>query len=256
MKLGFEETQAAYDSGSQSARAWTERWVRDQLYCPNCGNQKLNPFPANSPVADFFCASCNDEYELKAQKSGFGHKVLDGAYSKKCERLAADNNPSLLLMNYNLKQLSVVNLLVVPKQFFVREIIEERKPLASTARRAGWIGSHILLNNIPEIGKIFIIRDGEIQPKELVLAEWKRTLFLRDESVQARGWLLEVMKCIETLGRSECRLEDVYAFENHLSQIYPGNRNIRPKIRQQLQFLRDRGYLEFAARGNYRLRYS
>jgi type II restriction enzyme len=68
--------------------------------------------------------------------------------------------------------------------------------------------------------------------------------------------LLEVMKCIETLGRSEFRLEDVYAFENHLSQIYPGNRNIRPKIRQQLQFLRDRGYLEFAARGNYRLRYS
>ena len=241
MKLGFEETQLAYDSGSQSARAWTERWVKDQLYCPNCGNQKLNPLPANSPVADFFCTSCNDEYELKAQKSGFGHKVLDGAYSKKCERLSADNNPSLVLMNYDLKKLSVVNLLVIPKQFFVREIIEERKPLASTSRRPGWIGSLILLSKIPNTGKIFIIRNGEIQPKESVLAEWKKTLFLRSESMKARGWLLEVMKCIEKLGRREFQLEDVYAFENHLSQIYPENRNIRPKIRQQLQFLRDRG---------------
>ena len=51
-----------------------------------------------------------------------------------CERLAATNNPNLMLMNYDLAQLSVVNLFVVPKHFFVREIIEERKPLAVSAR--------------------------------------------------------------------------------------------------------------------------
>ena len=27
MKLGFEEAQTSYTSGSQSARAWTEAWV-------------------------------------------------------------------------------------------------------------------------------------------------------------------------------------------------------------------------------------
>ncbi|SRR6266436_6271728 len=37
--------------------------------------------------------------------------------------------------------LAVGNLFIVPKHFFVREIIEERKPLAVTARRAGWVGS-------------------------------------------------------------------------------------------------------------------
>ena len=31
-------------------------------------------------------------------------------------------------MNYDLKSLAVVNLFIVPKHFFVREIIEERKP--------------------------------------------------------------------------------------------------------------------------------
>jgi type II restriction enzyme len=39
-----------------------------------------------------------------------------------------------------------------------------------------------------------------------------------------------------------------------LSQIYPNNRHVRQKIRQQLQVLRDHRYLDFVSRGNYRLR--
>jgi hypothetical protein len=54
MKLGFEEAQTPYKSGSQSARAWTEKWVHNWVYCPNCGSPKINTFPNNSPVADFF----------------------------------------------------------------------------------------------------------------------------------------------------------------------------------------------------------
>lgn len=256
MKLGFEETQSPYSSGSQSARAWTERWVRDWVYCPNCGNQKINPFPNNSPVADFLCNSCSEEFELKSQKSAFGRKVLDGAYDRKCERLVASNNPNLFLLNYDLKRLSVVNLLIVPKHFFVPEIIEKRKPLAATARRAGWIGSNILLGQIPDAGKIYILKNGVPQPKDAVLAEWQKTLFLRSEPLEARGWLIEVMKCIESIGRREFEIEDVYAFDEHLGRLYPGNQNVRPKIRQQLQYLRDRGYLDFVRRGQYRLRSS
>ncbi len=256
MKLGFEESQIAYSSGSQSARVWTERWVRDWVYCPNCGSAKVNAFPNNSPVADFFCKSCNEEYELKSQKSQFGSKVLDGAFRTKCERLAANNNPSLFLLNYDLKQRQVVNFLVVPKHFFVREIIEARRPLRPTARRAGWIGSHIRLDRVPASGKIYLVRDGLLQPKELVLSQWTKTLFLRDAGLEARGWLIEVMKCVEALGRQEFSLDEVYAFESKLSGIYPGNNNVRPKIRQQLQVLRDKGYLDFVSRGSYRLRTS
>jgi hypothetical protein len=62
------------------------------------------------------------------------------------------------------------------------------------------------------------------------------------------------MKCVEAIGKRDFQIEDVYGFEERLSQLYPGNRNVRPKIRQQLQFLRDRGYLEFLSRGYYRLR--
>lgn len=254
MKLGFEESQAPYSSGSQNARAWTERWVKDQLYCPNCGNARISQFPANRPVADFICPACSEEFELKSQKTSFGAKVVDGAFRTMCERLAASNNPNLLLLNYDLANLSVKNAFVVPKHFFVREIIEERKPLADTARRAGWIGCNILLSRVPRSGKIFYVRDGRTQSKEAVLAEWKRTLFLRDKAEEARGWLVEIIKCIELIGKNEFELDDIYRFESQLSRLYPNNRHVKQKIRQQLQVLRDHGYLDFVSRGYYRLR--
>jgi type II restriction enzyme len=205
-------------------------------------------------VADFFCPSCSEEYELKSQKTKFGAKIVDGAFRTMIERLSSNNNPNLLLLNYDLVKLSVVNALIVPKHFFVQEIIEKRKPLALTARRAGWVGCNILLNQIPESGKIFFVRNGVPEPKAMVLAKWQKTLFLREESVGARGWLVEVMRCVESIGKREFDLNEVYKFEDQLSAVYPNNRHVKQKIRQQLQFLRDRGYLDFVSPGRYRLR--
>lgn len=253
MKLGFEDEPVPFEGPTQKARFWTEAWVKNQVFCPNCGAINITKYENNRPVADFYCASCREDYELKSQKTAFGPRIVDGAYRTMCERLAASDNPNLMLMNYDIKSLSVENLYVVPKHFFVRGIIEERKPLAATARRAGWVGCNILLNQIPDSGKIFFVRNGEALDKASVLDKWRQTLFLRGENVEARGWLVEVMKCVETIGRPEFNLDDVYAYEKRLSQIYPDNHNVRPKIRQQLQVLRDNGYLQFVSRGSYRL---
>jgi type II restriction enzyme len=190
---------------------------------------------------------------LKSQKSKIGAKVVDGAYETMCARLTESNNPNFCLMKYDRSELTVTDLLVVPKQFFVREVIEERRPLAPTARRAGWKGCNILLDRIPPSGKIFIVRNGQVADKDAVLADWRRTLFLREARPEARGWMIEVMKCVESIGRQEFRLDEVYAFERQLSLIYPNNQNVRPKIRQQLQVLRDHGYLDFVGGGRYRL---
>jgi hypothetical protein len=254
MKLGFEEAQAKYTSGSQRARIWTEQWVSDWIYCPNCGHPKITQFPANLPVADFYCTACNDQHELKSQKKSFGPKLADGAYSTKCQRLISSSNPNLLLLNYDLAGASVRNVCVVPKHFFALDIIERRKPLALTARRAGWVGSNILLSRIPESGRIYVVRNGTLVPKQTVLASWKRTLFLREQDADTRGWLIEVMKCLEMIDVTEFDIGAVYAFENYLGNIYPNNNNVRAKIRQQLQLLRDNGYLDFVSRGRYRLR--
>jgi type II restriction enzyme len=84
--------------------------------------------------------------------------------------------------------------------------------------------------------------------------EWRKTLFLRGEKeLSVKGWLLDIMGCVEKLGIKEFSLDDVYGFENALSKKHPDNHHIKAKIRQQLQFLRDKGYLEFVERGRYRL---
>jgi hypothetical protein len=76
MKLGFEETQTPYTSGSQSARAWTEQWVHNQVYCPNCGSAKIDIFPNNSPVADFFAQIARKNTSLKARRSHSATRYL------------------------------------------------------------------------------------------------------------------------------------------------------------------------------------
>lgn len=253
--LGFEEASTVFESATQNARVWTEQWAAAWLFCPNCGADRVSRFAGNRQVADFFCGVCAEEYELKSSKSRFGRKVVDGAFRSMCDRLTASNNPSLILMNYDLARFGVTNLFFIPKQFFIREIIEERKPLAPTARRAGWIGCNILVGDIPEAGKVFLVRDRERVPKADVLEKWRSTLFLKEEGLAARGWLIEVMKCVDLIGRPEFTLDDVYGKEDRLHRLYPGNRHVRPKIRQQLQVLRDRGYLDFVGRGRYRLRF-
>ncbi len=52
--------------------------------------------------------------------------------------------------------------------------------------------------------------------------------------------------------RPEFSLDDVYAHEATLAALYPDNRNVRPKIRQQLQVVRDWGWLAFNGRGTRR----
>lgn len=255
MKLTFDTKLAeGYKSPSQRARVLTEAWVNNSVFCPNCGHVDLEKYRHNKPVGDFYCINCREDYELKSKQSTIGAKIVDGAYRTMLERLTSSNNPNFFLLSYDLHKLEVLNFLVIPKHFFVPEIIEKRKPLATTARRAGWIGCNIILQSIPQTGKIFFVKNKQIEPKGKVLAGWQKTLFLREEKeVTAKSWLLDIMRSIEKLGKQEFTLDDIYAFENELSKLHPENKHIKDKIRQQLQVLRDKGYLEFVSRGNYQL---
>lgn len=253
MKLELSEPSKSYVSGSQTARDITEAWVASTMFCPNCGHSKLNQFTANLPVADFFCSSCQDQFELKSQKKEFGNKVVDGAYLTKIQRLQSNTSPNLILLKYEAQAATVGSVVVVPKRFFVELIVERRKPLAPTARRAGWVGSNILIGLVPAAGRIQIVKDGVSRPREAILTEWQKTAFLDNQTQSAKGWLVDVMSCVDRLSANGFSLDDVYRFEAYLSGLYPENNNVRPKIRQQLQVLRDNGYLEFLGGGHYRL---
>ena len=66
------------------------------------------------------------------------------------------------------------------------------------------------------------------------------------------GWKLEVFNCLESIENRIFDLNEAYEFEDVLSGKHPDNRNIKDKIRQQLQYLRDLGLIEFKERGVYR----
>lgn len=250
----FFDTKIAdkYTSLSQKIRVLTEDWVYKQSYCPNCGHIDIGKYKNSKPVADFFCSNCKEDYELKSKKDVIGTKIVDGAYRTMIERLQSANNPNFFLLNYDLRDFSVLNFFVIPKHFFIPDIIIKRNQ--GIKDRPDYIMCSIDLTRIPRSGKIFYVENKQIAPKESVIKNWRQTLFLREEKeIKAKGWLLDVMMCLDKLGRKNFSLGDVYAFESELSKKHVENRHVKDKIRQQLQVLRDKGYLEFLDKGKYRL---
>lgn len=253
MDLKFDLSLAdKYKSKSKIVRVLTEKWVSNNIYCPSCGNQKLNDFANNSPVADFHCLICKAEYELKSKKNSFTTRIVDGAYSTMIKRINSENNPNFFFLNYSNTNFEVRNFLVIPKHYFVNDIVEKRKPLSQTARRAGWIGCNILLQSIPNSGKIFLVKDGELIKKETVINNWSKTAFLANRKKENRGWTIEIMKLIDKIPAQNFELSDVYKFEKYLQVKFPNNKFIKDKIRQQLQVLRDKEIIEFKGNGRYR----
>ncbi len=180
--------------------------------------------------------------------------MTNSAYKPKIEAIRAGTIPNFLFLQYDLEMLRISNLFVVPKHFMSQSIIEQRKPLSERARRRGWVGSNILLGNLPADAQIPIVEDRYEVPKATVRDSWNRFLFLREQSVYSRGWLADVLACVRQLGQETFTLADVYTFDGQLAKLHPRNRHIRPKIRQQLQVLRDYGIVEFLGKGVYRIR--
>ena len=254
MNLHFNQSLAKnYKSPSQIIRVLSEDWVASHSYCPNCNTQPLAEFTNNQPVADFYCSKCNEEYELKSKKAKLSNIINDGAYDTMIERINSDNNPNFFFLTYS-AQLSVNNFLIIPKQFFKSDMIVKRKPLSVTAKRAGWVGCNIDLRQVPESGKVFLVKNQQVIPRNNVTEQFQKTLFLRKQSTASRGWTLDVWQCIDRLEYS-FSLNQVYAFADLLKLKHPDNHHIKDKIRQQLQMLRDRGIIEFLGRGHYRKLY-
>jgi type II restriction enzyme len=248
------EIAKSYSSSAQRIRVMTEEWVNRSAFCPNCGSV-LSQFGNNKPVADFFCGNCLEEYELKSKNGNVGKKIVNGAYTTMIQRLESDNNPNFFFLTYDKSTLGIRNFLTIPKYFFVPSIIEKRKALASTARRAGWVGCNIDVSNVPDLGKIFFVQNGIVRNKDEVLDKWSKTGFVKStNNIEAKGWLLDVLVCVERIKKQEFSLDEVYAFEGYMKAKHPENNNVRAKIRQQLQYLRDKGVIEFMGRGQYRMK--
>ena len=241
-----------YHSTSQASRVLTETWFENNMFCPRCGNLHIKHFENNRPVADFYCPHCNSEYELKSKRSKLDNKINDGAYNTMIRRITENNNPDLFCMRYEKVYNKVIDLLLIPKYFFTPTIIERRKPLSENARRAGWVGCNILIKEVPEQAKIHIIKNSTVNSIDDIVKQVQKcdTLFTKD--ISARGWLLDILNCVNALHTQEFSLNEIYGFEKELSLKHPDNNNIQAKIRQQLQLLRDKNFIMFLGNGKYK----
>ena len=108
---------------------------------------------------------------------------------------------------------------------------------------------HITGLSATDVANFFI---DTIENKNEIVDNWNKTIFLKEnKNLDSRGWLLDIMKCIEKMDKKDFSLSEIYQFENYLGLKHPNNNNIQAKIRQQLQVLRDKEFLKFTTRGKY-----
>jgi type II restriction enzyme len=168
--------------------------------------------------------------------------------------VCSDSAPHFVLLEYEPEKWRVSNLLVIPCFAIPKSAVEKRKPLSSTAQRPGWVGCNIVLTNVPQEARVPVITDGVPHSPSEVRRRFRHLHPLADLPVEQRGWTLDVLTTVQSLGEQTFSLDDVYAKERELARMHPGNRHVRDKIRQQLQVLRDKGLVEFLGRGEYRMR--
>jgi len=246
-------TKAAqgYKSASQKARVITEAWTLANIYCPACASNSLDKTKPGTEAVDFFCSRCDSQFQLKAMSKPIGRKIVDAAYDSMIRAILQDRLPHFFFLSYDNIRLIVTDLLLIPNFCLSKSAIERRKPLKTTARRAGWVGCNILLDSVPPEGRIQVIDSGNIISRSSVRESFHNVQPLKDISARTRGWTLDMLTVLRSLAKPEFTIDEAYAFEKVLSQKHPENRHVRAKIRQQLQILRDLGYLKFLKRGYY-----
>jgi type II restriction enzyme len=259
-----------YTSLSQRARVVSEAWGEENLYCSNCPSPHLRRLPTNTPALDFECPKCEASYQLKSQNHRFSSRINDAAYDKMRAAIMERRTPNILALHYDLTGWTVQNLIVVPSFAFSLSCLEKRNALRSSAERARWVGCNILLVNIPLDARIPLVTEGSPKSPAWVREQYALLRPLTKAKHDARGWTLDVLNIVRRLQEwrrgaadyrkgtpwrapTEFTLADVYAFAGELARLHPQNKNIEPKIRQQLQILRNMGLVEFLGRGSYRV---
>ena len=100
------------------------------------------------------------------------------------------------------------------------------------------------MKNIPSTAKIPIVINGKSVSKDIVVTQYNKVFTLQTKSVESRGWIMDILNLVERMNES-FSLNQIYSFADELKLKHPYNNHIKDKIRQQLQVLRDKGFLEF-----------
>ena len=219
---------------------------------------RVVPEPTNTPVRDYRCPECGAIYQLKSRNGRFGRSVSNSAYESKLAAIKSGTVPHYAFLSYSESAWTVDTLFVIPGHFVSLSVIQRRNPLRPNARRAGWVGSNLLLGQLPSEARVSVVENGTCRDPAEVRRDWNAFDFLKSDTRASGGWGAETLTCVRELQRAsglhEFTLQEFYSrFTDELSLRHPENHNVQAKIRQQLQVLRDGKILDFRGRGRYRI---
>ena len=129
-----------------------EELVRARINCPKCKKLKksLRLLPRNFKCADLICDFCGYLAQVKSVSVDDINKlpkIISGAaWGPQQERMEAGIYFPLFIVLTNSRQKSSTKIYYLAADLQTKEMFLPRKPLASTARRAGWQGYTIDLS--------------------------------------------------------------------------------------------------------------
>jgi type II restriction enzyme len=253
MNLNCKPELGAHLHGrTQQVRVITEGWFQGFGYCLACMSDILEPTRANTKARDFICPQCHAPYELKSSAKTLGTRVIAGEFSTMMARIEAREAPTLMLLQYT-PTWQIHNLVALHSIFLTPAVVEARRPLSPTARRAGWQGCNLRVDRIPEDGRIAIVKNGIVNGRTAVRRLYAKSVRLAELKPAQRGWTVLALDAMRKIDKTEFSLREMYSYEDEMHAAYPQNNHVRDKIRQQMQVLRDLGYIEFLGRGEYRV---
>lgn len=139
-----------------------ENLVAKKVRCPACqrSERTLRLLPANFKCADLICDFCGYLSQVKTSRvknvNQLPKQILGAAWKPQIERMEKNIYFSLYFVLVDNEKNSAIYYL--PKEQQSREIFIPRKPLSESAKRSGWQGYFINLEQV----KKSIIRLEEI----------------------------------------------------------------------------------------------
>eukprot|EP01107_Rhizomastix_libera_P003491 TRINITY_DN16120_c0_g1_i1.p1 TRINITY_DN16120_c0_g1~~TRINITY_DN16120_c0_g1_i1.p1 ORF type:complete len:149 (+),score=4.40 TRINITY_DN16120_c0_g1_i1:29-475(+) len=139
-------------TSKQKLGSWGETLVTQQCSCPKCKRSKtLKRLPTNFKCADLICDFCGYLAQVKTMSvkvlSQLPKQVLGAAWGPQEERMKSAIYFPLFLV---LKTQQSHSIYYLPVDFQNPALFMPRKPLSSTAKRAGWQGFMYVLDAVPE----------------------------------------------------------------------------------------------------------
>lgn len=126
---------------------WGETKVAKTLPCPSCKKDKTTRLlPPNFKCADLICDFCGYLSQVKTSRQkdieALPQKLLGAAWGPQHQRMQSGIYFPLYVVLAS-KSSALYSIFFLAPDLQLPEMFEPRKPLSSTAKRAGWQGFHI-----------------------------------------------------------------------------------------------------------------